>query len=128
MTQCNLVSDFFSNKINLINRKETTSQNAINNHLKDDKNEILNDFIENDLSSSPIINEKLYKSDNINIDKNKNNLNKDIILDEYEILEKDDYNNIIEDEEEDQLLKMFDEENNKMKGIITKSKSLITTT
>ena len=112
LSQCDLVSKFFSNKINLINRKVTLNQNNIDGNL----------------SSSPIINEKLYKSDNINIEKNNNNLSKDIQFDDYEILEKDDYNNIIEDEEEDQLLNMFNEENNKMKGIISKSKSLITST
>ena len=129
LVRSNIVSDFFSDKINLLNRKETLNQKQINNNLKEDnKNDIIKGFIDkDDTSSSQLLKEKMYKSDNINFD-NNNNLNKDINLDDYEILEKDDYNNFIEDEEEDQLLNMFNEENNKMKGIISKSKGLISST
>jgi hypothetical protein len=104
------VLDFLSN-----NNSHMTNNSLIKKYLdEDDENE--------SLSSSCALNEN--KSDNIISNKEKK-----INLDDFEIIEKDDYKEFFEDEEKDELLDMFlEEENYKNKGIISKSKDILMST
>jgi hypothetical protein len=92
-----------------------TNNSLIKKYLdEDDENE--------SLSSSCALNEN--NSDNIISNKEKK-----INLDDFEIIEKEDYREFFEDEEKDELLDMFlEEENYKNKGIISKSKDILMST
>jgi hypothetical protein len=110
LNKTNTVLDFLSN-----NKSPMTNNTLINKYLnEDDENE--------SLSSSCALNEN--KSDNTISNKEKK-----IDLDDFEIIEKDDYKEFFEDEEKDELLDMFlEEENYKNKGIISKSKDILMST
>ena len=69
---------------------------------------------------------------NKNKDKDEDNNEKDnngdsgINLDDFEVIEKEDYKDLFKDEEENELLNMFlEEENNKNKGLFSASKDIL---
>ena len=118
------VSDFFSEENKEINRNQTLKTKKINTIMENEENEEKdNDEIKEDLSSSSSI-DRISKIDKINI--KKNNLEKGNEIDGFEIIDKDDYKDFFEDEEENELINMFlEEEKNKNKGIVSKSKDLL---
>ena len=72
--------------------------------------------------------------ESLSLSKNNENNNKEkekdedsgINVDDFEVIEKDDYKDLFKDEEENELLNMFlEEENNKNKGLFSKSKDIL---
>ena len=121
LKECKYVLNFFSNENKSIKRNQTL--NTKNMKLLDDDDEEEDD--NDDLESSSIDNEKINKSDNIK----KVGLKKEIEIDDFEVIEKDDYTDLFKEENENELLNLFlEEENNKNKGLVSKSKDILITT
>ena len=109
---------FFSEDNTEINRNQTLKTNKMAKFLENDDLQ-LEDDIKEDLSSYSELNIKMNKSDNINISNSDLKIEKK--LSEFEIIEKEDYKELFEEQEESELLNMFIEEelNNKNKGFLT---------
>ena len=109
---------FFSEENTEINRNQKLKTNKMGNFFENDNQQDEND-VKEDFFSSSELNEKLNKSDNVNI--NKNNLEIEKKISGFEIIEKEDYKDLFEEHEESELLNMFieEEQNNKNRGFLT---------
>ena len=112
------VLHFFSEENTEINRNQKLKTNKMGKIFEKDNEQDENDVNEDFFSSSEL-NEKLNKSDNVNI--NNNNLEIEKKISGFEIIEKEDYKDLFEEHEESELLNMFIEEelNNKNRGFLT---------
>ena len=106
----NSVKEFFSEENKEINRNQTLNTNKMKTFIENDDD----DDKEDDSSSNK---EKMNKSDNLIIE---NNSQKEKEIEGFEIIEKEDYKDLLEDNDENELLNMFlEEEKNKSKGIVS---------
>ena len=117
LSQNSSVIEFFSKeKINSTSNKSLNIQ-KMRTMIENDDNDF--DF-DKDLSNIEE-NDKFNKSDNLN----ENKSNSENLFDGFEIIEKDDYKEFIDKDEETELLNLYIEENNK-NGYFQKAKSFAT--
>ncbi len=109
------VLDFFSKENKEINKNQTLKTKKMDKIIENDEEENDND---NEFNNDNSIKKDLYSSSEENENTNKNNKE---MINEFEIIEKEDYKDLFEEQEENELLNMFIEEelNNKNKGFLT---------
>ena len=111
-----IVLNFFSKDNESIYKDNNLNEDKIKKYLNEDEN-----FDNEDSSSTSKLNQN---KDDEELDEDKK-----IKIDDFEIIEKEDYQEFFEVEEENELLNMFlEEENNKNKGFISMSKDLLMST
>jgi len=96
---------------------------SINQNLNINKMKTDDDDDDDDDSGESL---SLSKNNENNNKEKENNEDSGINVDDFEVIEKDDYKDLFKDEEENELLNMFlEEENNKNKGLFSKSKDIL---
>ena len=81
---------------------------------------------DDDDDSGELINLNKNKDKDEDNNEKENNGDSGINLDDFEVIEKEDYKDLFKDEEENELLNMFlEEENNKNKGLFSASKDIL---
>lgn len=111
-----IVLNFFSKDNESIYKQNNLNEDKIKKYLNEDDN-----FDNEDSSSTSKLNQN---NDDEELDEDKK-----INIDDFEIIQKEEYQEFFEDEEENELLNMFlEEENNKNKGLISMSKDLLMST